>query len=266
VGWAASSLRHMLVIRSASWRSDICVALLGYTRLERIVGIILSIGISLLSFRWLHNVLVGATGIRFGLDTLPEAPQFIISFVIYTFLDYWNHRIAHMRLLWPLHRFHHAPTEFYVFTSNRVHPADISPMFLITGPLILLGVTPDVLAAVLLFRVYIGLIQHSKIPGDWGWFGRWAIYSPTGHRMHHLLLEDESQPNCNFALIPIWDRLFDTWRGGGSQQSVIGVNTPYRQGAWFFPDLWRDYCDFLGEFRSLFHRLRRRGIARSKNA
>ena len=252
VGWAASSLRHMLVIRSASWWSDICVHSMMYIHLDQIIGVVLSFGISLFSFRWLHDIFVDATGIQFGLSNFPAAPQFIMSFIIYSFLDYWDHRMVHMRLFWPLHRFHHASTEFYVFTSNRVHPADISSVIVMTGPLVLLGVTPGVLAAVVLFRLYIGLILHSKISGDWGWFGRWVIYSPTGHRMHHLL--DDSQPTCNFALIPIWDHLFGTWRGGGSQQSAIGVKTPYRHGAWFFTDLWRDYCDFLGEIRSLFGR------------
>jgi sterol desaturase/sphingolipid hydroxylase (fatty acid hydroxylase superfamily) len=256
VGWAESSLRHLLVVRTASFWTDVCMFFVVHTHLNRLISLILTFGITLFSFGWLHARLADATGFRFGLDNLPRAPQFLIAFLIYSLLDYWDHRIAHMRVLWPLHRFHHAADEFYIFTSNRVHPADVSGTFIMIGPLVLLGVAPDVLVAVGVFRMYIGWVQHSKIPGDLGWFGRWVIYSPVGHRMHHALLND-SEPACNFALVPLWDRLFGTWRGGGSQQSVVGVSTPYRHGAWFFHDLWRDYCDFLREMRSLLRRLGR---------
>lgn len=224
--------------------------------MSRIIGLILTFGTSLFSFGWLHDRLADPTGFRCGLDNLPRAPQFLIAFFIYSLLDYWDHRIAHMRVLWPLHRFHHAVEEFYIFTSNRVHPADASSIFIMIGALFLLGVAPGVLAAVGVFRMYIGWVQHSKIPGDRGWFGRWIIYSPVGHRMHHGLLND-SEPSCNFALVPLWDRFFGTWRGDGSQQTVIGVPTPCRHGAWFFPDMWRDYCDFLREMGSLLRRLGR---------
>jgi sterol desaturase/sphingolipid hydroxylase (fatty acid hydroxylase superfamily) len=255
VGWAASSIRHMCTVRSASWWSDIGVAIMNNIHLSRIIAIVLSFGIALASFEWLHNLLARASGIQFGLNSLPEVPQFIISFfIIYTVLDYWDHRLVHMRVFWPLHRFHHAPTEFYVFTSTRVHPADITPSLIMVGPLVLLGIAPDVLLAVALFRIYLGSIQHSQIQSDWGWFGRWIIYPPAGHRLHHML--DESRPTCNFALIPIWDHLFGTWRGDYTQQIAIGVSTPYRHGAWFFADLWRDYCDFMRELRSFLHRLR----------
>jgi sterol desaturase/sphingolipid hydroxylase (fatty acid hydroxylase superfamily) len=256
VGWAASSLRHMCKVRSASWWSDVGVTALNNTHLDRIVAIVLSFGLVFFSFGWLHDVLARATGIRIGLKDIPTIPQFAVSFIIYTFLDYWDHRLVHTRVFWPLHRFHHAATEFYVFTSVRVHPGDVTGAFITTGPLVLLGISPEVLLAVMVFRIYLGSIQHSQIPSDWGWFGRWIVYSPTGHRMHHLLLSDDAQTTYNYALIPVWDHLFGTWRGGGNQQMPIGVNTPYRHGAWFFSDLWRDYREFLQEARAYFLRLR----------
>jgi sterol desaturase/sphingolipid hydroxylase (fatty acid hydroxylase superfamily) len=189
VGWAESSLRHLLVVRTASFWTDLCVFFVLHTHLSRIIALILTFGRSLFSFGWLHDRLADATGFRFGLDSLPRAPQFLIAFFIYSFLDYWNHRIQHMRVLWPLHWFHHAAEEFTIFTSTRFHPADVSPIFVLTGPL----VAPDVLAAVLLFRNYIGWIQHSKIGGDGGRFGRWVIYSPASHRMHRICSTIQNQ-------------------------------------------------------------------------
>lgn len=254
VGWTASSLRHMCFVRSRSWWSDFGVTVMNNVRLARIIGIVLSFGLVFFSFSWLHDVLARATGIQIGLKDLPTFPQFTVSFLIYTFLDYWDHRLVHTRVFWPLHRFHHAATEFYVFTSVRVHPGDVTPEFIMTGPLILLGISPEVFVAVIIFRIYLGSIQHSQIQSDWGWFGRWVVYPPSGHRMHHML--DTSQPTCNFALIPVWDHLFGTWRGGYSQQIPIGVKASYRHGAWFFSDLWRDYWEFLQEARGFLLRLR----------
>jgi sterol desaturase/sphingolipid hydroxylase (fatty acid hydroxylase superfamily) len=251
VGWAASSLRHMCTVRSASWWSDIGVTFMTNVHLDRIVAIALSFGLAFVSFNWLHDLLAHATGIQFGLNSFPTVPQFLISVFVYTFFDYWDHRLVHMRVFWPLHRFHHAATEFYVFTSVRVHPGDITGTIITIGPLALLGISTEVLIAVTLFRIYLGSIQHSQIPSDWGWFGRWIIYPPAGHRLHHML--DVTLPTCNFGLIPIWDHLFGTWRGDYSQQIAIGVSTPYRHGAWFFSDLWRDYCDFVKEARSFFY-------------
>jgi len=262
VGWAASSLRHMCKVRSASWWSDIGVAAMTGLHLGRIVAIVLSFGLAFFSFYWLRDVLAGATGIQFGLKDLPAIPQLAVGILIYTFLDYWDHRLMHLRIFWPLHRFHHAATEFYVITSVRVHPGDITPVFLMVGPLVLLGIAPESLVAVTLFRLYLGLIQHSKITSDWGWFGRWVVFPPSGHRMHHML--DTSLPTCNFALIPLWDHSFGTWRGPYSQEVPIGVAAPYRHGAWFFSDLWRDYCEFLKEARAFVLR-HRPGFAASRD-
>ena len=59
-----------------------------------------------------------------------------------------------------------------------------------------------------------------------------------------------SMPTAHFSLLPIWDHLFGTWRGGGSQRIAIGVDDSYRHGFWVLPDLWRDYREFItGLFR-----------------
>src|ERR1700730_5583037 len=55
VGWAESSLRHLLVVRTASFWSDICVFSADHTHLSRIIAVILTFGISLFSFGWLHD-------------------------------------------------------------------------------------------------------------------------------------------------------------------------------------------------------------------
>lgn len=106
----------------------------------------------------------------------------------------------------------------------------------------MLGAPQDVMIYVNVMVVSIGFLIHSRIESDWGWFGRWVIQSPASHRLHHKL--DMSYPTGNFAMAPIWDRLFGTYNAKVDPHLVIGVDRAYRHGFWFLPDLFRDYGHF----------------------
>jgi sterol desaturase/sphingolipid hydroxylase (fatty acid hydroxylase superfamily) len=244
VGWQNSSLRLVCFRRTASFWSDIALYIGDRIHFTRFLSIILTFGLSFLSFEWLHSYIVNATGYDFGLHNLPVTPQFIVALFLYTFFDYWSHRFEQTNIIWPLHRFHHAAEDFCILTAVRVHPFALISFFLISAPLILLGTSPAVFTAVNIFVSYIRFLIHSRIPGQWGWTGRWILQSADGHRKHHIL--DEAYAGKNFALMPLWDHLFGTWSPACSQQTSIGVHFPYRQGAWFIPDMWRDYCQCIG--------------------
>ena len=83
-------------------------------------------GLIFFSASWLRTEFVKYTGITVGLYELPLLIQVATCYLIYTFLDYWAHRLAHLSCFWPLHRFHHAAEDFCIFTSVRVHPADLT--------------------------------------------------------------------------------------------------------------------------------------------
>ena len=51
-------------------------------------------------------------------------------------------------------------------------------------------------------------------------------------------------PTGHFAICPIWDHLFGTWRGAADPSEPIGVDTPYRHSLWIAPDMVRDYWHF----------------------
>ena len=70
-----------------------------------------------------------------------------------------------------------------------------------------------------------------------------------------------TEPTGHFAMAPIWDRLFGTWRGTADPALVIGVDTPYRHGFWVAPDLARDYWHFWTGHHA--RRLARERTARS---
>jgi sterol desaturase/sphingolipid hydroxylase (fatty acid hydroxylase superfamily) len=259
VGWTDSSIRY-LVRPSRSILSDITVYGFTITKIFKYISIPLTIGIVTISAQALHQNLVRYTGIPLSVTGFPIWAQVLILFFVYTFFDYWAHRADHSKMFWPLHRYHHAAEEFCVLTSDRVHPATFTDP-IIACSIILLGGSTN--AFVILYAVIGGLrhVIHSRIDSGFGWVGRFLVQSPRHHRLHHAL--DIPEGFGNFSLCPIWDRLFGTWREPPRSRWNIGVPTPYRQGAWIFADIWRDYMEFwansltsLGRFLPTGRRIR----------
>lgn len=247
VGWEESSLRRLLFLRSKSADTDLAILALGHIKVLDVMARLMLLGASLISGEAIRLWLKAHTGVYIDPTGLPFLVQLPLFFFVYTFFDYWTHRIDHWKYFWPLHRYHHAAQEFCVVTSERQHPAQFVGVFLINVPLAVLGADPAVMVYVNVLVSALGLIIHSRIDSDWGWFGRWVIQSPNHHRLHHKL--DMAHPTGHFAMAPVWDHLFGTFYGerGGYDPSPslpIGVDRPYRHGSWVIPDLLRDYWDF----------------------
>jgi len=247
VGWHESSLRRLIYARSGSIQTDVVMLLLGQVRVLDLMAKLMLLGASFVSGEAIRLWLKAQTGLYLDPSALPFVFQLPLYFFVYTFFDYWTHRIDHWKYFWPLHRYHHAATEFSVVTSERQHPAQFVGVFLINVPLAVLGADPTVMICVNVLVSTLGLIIHSRIDSDWSWFGRWIIQSPNDHRLHHK--SDMSRPTGHFAIAPIWDHLFGTFYGVGDLCSSgpdlpIGVDRPYRHGFWVLPDLVRDYWDF----------------------
>ena len=246
-GWRGSSLRHLLVERTASVWSDLACYLFQLAPLWTVVAGIMSFGVAYVSGEALRCMFAKATGIDLTIAGAPLMVQTAVLFLLYTLLDYWSHRLDHSRVFWPLHRFHHAAESFCVVTAARVHPAMFTAVVGAILPGVLLGSDPAALAQVGLVIVIIRLVVHSRIESDFGFVGRWIVQSPLHHRLHHSL----NRMPVNLALLPIWDRLFGTFRDAPRVAMRIGTPTPYRHGLWFVPDLWRDYREFWAGLRTL---------------
>jgi sterol desaturase/sphingolipid hydroxylase (fatty acid hydroxylase superfamily) len=241
-GWETSSLRKLLSARTQSTKTDLAVFILGQTHVLNVVGKVTMLGASMLSGAWIYDKLHSAFGYTINAAVLPLPAQVAIYFFLYTFFDYWTHRLDHSRYFWPLHRFHHSADEFCVLTAGREHPAAFTSVFFINLPLAVLGAPPAAMLYVNVVVIALGFLIHSRIDSEWGWIGRWVVQSPNRHRLHHKL--DMSYPTGHFAMAPIWDRLFGTWGGEADQTLLIGVDTPYRHGFWVGPDMARDYWEF----------------------
>jgi len=242
VGWSQSSARQLIFAPTASLKSDLACFFLGQARILDILGRIMTLGASMLSGAWIHDWLKTTTGLSIGPAPMPLLLQVAFYFLVYTFFDYWTHRLDHTPRFWPLHRYHHSASDFGVITAGRQHPAAFTGLFVVNLPMAILGAPADVMIYVNVLVVGIGFLIHSKIDANWGWIGRWVIQSPNHHRLHHKL--DMSHPTGHFAVAPIWDRLFGTWYGDADASIPIGVDTPYNHGLFVPRDMLRDYWHF----------------------
>jgi sterol desaturase/sphingolipid hydroxylase (fatty acid hydroxylase superfamily) len=174
------------------------------------------------SFRlWRHDVLS-------WLPPLPDGPNVVVSVLIYIvlvdFLRYWWHRAMHaFDVLWQFHAVHHSATSFTILTGNRVHPMeDIVAVPLVVLPLVALGASSTTVFAVYATMRLIDFAQHSMVPFTYGWVGRWLVYSPVGHRVHHSPHKEHWDQNYG-DFMPLWDHIFGTWYGGSRVNETLGV-------------------------------------------
>ena len=124
-----------------------------------------------------------------------------------------RHHPQRSRLLWRLHRVHHADTDIDVTTAIRFHPVEIAlSMLLKVGAVYLLG--PAALA-VLVFEIVLNgcaMFNHAnlKLSKPVDAILRLFLVTPDMHRVHHSDKRSEHDSNYGFS-ISLWDRVFKTY-------------------------------------------------------
>ena len=111
----------------------------------------------------------------------------IVGVLVYEFLHYWYHRVAHnWNWLWLAgHQMHHSAESLDAFGANYLHPFDAA-MFTTWGALVffpLLGLVPEAGALASLFLVFNAMYQHANINTP-HWLG-YVIQRPESHAIHH---------------------------------------------------------------------------------
>jgi sterol desaturase/sphingolipid hydroxylase (fatty acid hydroxylase superfamily) len=167
-----------------------------------------------------------------GLFNALEAPRVVAVIASVVLLDlaiYLQHVLFHaVPVLWRLHRMHHADLEFDVTTGVRFHPIEILLSMLIKFAVIAALGTPAV--AVLIFEVLLNatsMFNHGnvRLPQRIDRVLRWIVVTPEMHRVHHSILQRETNSNFGFNL-PWWDRLFGTYKpqpAAGHEGMTIGI-------------------------------------------
>lgn len=154
----------------------------------------------------------------------------VISVLVLDFIIYLQHVMVHaIPALWRLHRMHHADLDFDVTTGARFHPFEIILSMLIKFAAIMVLGPPVV--AVVIFEVLLNataMFNHGNvhIPKGIDRILRWFVVTPDMHRVHHSVEDDEANSNFGFNL-PLWDRLFGTYRDqprAGHDGMTIGIH------------------------------------------
>lgn len=160
---------------------------------------------------------------------LPFWLSVLLAVVLLDLAIYLQHVLFHaVPALWRVHRMHHADTDIDVTTGLRFHPVEIVLSMLIKFAAIAALGVPAV--AVLLFEMLLNatsMFNHAnlRLPERVDAVLRRVLVTPDMHRVHHSVIERETNSNFGFNLA-IWDRLFGTYRGqpeAGHDGMTIGL-------------------------------------------
>jgi len=220
--WEVVAPRRALTMSKAvRWTSNLGIVVLN-TVVLRLVFPIVAVAFAALAA---HN----GWGVLNIIDIHPLLAV-IIAVVVLDFFIWLQHVMVHsIPVLWRLHRMHHADLDFDVTTGARFHPLEIILSMGIKFAVILLLGPPVV--AVLIFEVILNalaMFNHGNIrlPLGVDRVLRWMIVTPDMHRVHHSVLDHETNSNFGFNL-SIWDRLFGTYKAQpdlGHEGMDIGIS------------------------------------------
>jgi sterol desaturase/sphingolipid hydroxylase (fatty acid hydroxylase superfamily) len=155
----------------------------------------------------------------------------VIAFVALDLAIYAQHVAFHfVPVFWRLHRVHHADIDFDVTTGVRFHIGEIllSQVWKVLVVLVLGAPAISVLAFEIALNA-TSMFSHSNLH-LWARLDRWlrvVTVTPEMHRVHHSIVEEETNSNFGFNL-SVWDRLFGTYRAsalGDQAQMPIGLGS-----------------------------------------
>ncbi len=145
----------------------------------------------------------------FGLANLPMWAQIVCGMLIFDFMFYTTHRLAHtVPALWRLHSIHHSAHRVTLMNAYRVHPLDVVVRrFIPVFVLLQSGISQDAFVAVAVIGSVLATITHLNIDLKHGVLN-YLIGTNETHRWHHSTKYREAK---NFGGFMIWDHLFGTF-------------------------------------------------------
>lgn len=142
-------------------------------------------------------------------DGVSPLLQGLYAWFLGTFAFYWWHRLRHAEGWWLVfHQVHHSPSRIETLTSFYKHPLEILADSLLSA-LILYPLLGCSIAGALWYNCFAATgeyFYHSNLRTP-RWL-RYLIQTPELHSVHHEL----DVHRYNFGDLPLWDRLFGTYR------------------------------------------------------
>jgi len=133
----------------------------------------------------------------------------LCAWFVGTFVFYWWHRLRHARGFWQLfHQIHHSPARIEAVTSFYKHPVEILSDSLVSA-LVLYPLLGASLAGAFwntFFAATGEYFYHANFRSP-PWL-KFFIQTPELHSIHHQL----DVHRYNFGDLPLWDRVFGTYR------------------------------------------------------
>ena len=191
-------------------------------RLERWPGNLIITALNTILGRALSFIIPASAALwasenNFGLFNIYEIPlwfSFTVSFLALDLLIYFQHRIFHtFKILKRVHRMHHTDPDIDASTGLRFHPAEIVlSMIIKSAAAVVLGAPA---AAVTFFEIVLNsaaMFNHANmnIPLSADSIIRKFIVTPDMHRIHHSVLQYETNSNYGFFL-SCWDHIFKSY-------------------------------------------------------
>lgn len=173
----------------------------------------------------LHAMVPPALRRTIGLQ--PLWLQFLEVVILGDFVIYWGHRLQHrFDVLWRFHSVHHSAEALDWLAAHREHPVDtLYSVVLMNLPAYLLGITPEALVRVTMFRGLWSILIHSNVRYDLGLAG-YVLGSPAYHHWHHA----RDRHGVNFGNNAPWlDVLFGTHHDPGHEPESLGLQEPTSQ-------------------------------------
>ena len=168
----------------------------------------IQLGITLLAGKMWIQVFDG--GSLLNLSGFESAPvEGFIGWFIGTFVFYWWHRLRHRNGFWVIfHQIHHSASRIEVLTSFYKHPVEIFVNSFITA-IVLFPVLGVSLMASFWYNFFAATgeyFYHANVKTP-KWL-RYFVQTPELHSIHHQY----DVHRYNFSDIPIWDRIFGTYK------------------------------------------------------
>jgi len=166
------------------------------------------------------------------------AVQVVLAQFIVGFVSYWVHRSMHeFDRLWWFHSIHHDTEQVHVLKTGRFHFLDeIYGAVLTPLPLLLLGVSTEVIVLRSMWQVFNGSLGHANTQQRFpSWF-HYLVSTVDLHNLHHS--SERRYQDSNYTGTPIWDVLFGTFNHPERCKSeTFGIADGYVPRG-FFSQLW----------------------------
>lgn len=204
--------------RSARWLTNFGLVVID-TVVIRLLFPVIAVGAAL----WATSKGWGAL----NLISWPNWFEIILGIILLDMLIYWQHVAFHrIPVLWRLHKVHHADRDLDASSGLRFHPVEIVlSMMIKIGVVILLGAP---VLAVIIFEVLLNgcaIFNHANVRLP-KWLEkplRQVLVTPALHRIHHSVIEDETNTNFGFSVI-WWDKIFGSYTDQPKGELTLGLN------------------------------------------